>query len=260
MSSGEEYLKGILRNQEPSTGLKHMLQNTRDNFEGILREGIDETNVRFYYAGSYKKETMINESFDLDLVLYYPHASNKSLKDIYFDIKGILQSEGYNPGQKNVALQCNLRQKTYGSFHLDVVPGRAIDLTYEYANLYKSKEDTTLRTSVKKHVEAVKQTRHRDVIKLLKLWKVREGFYCPTFILEIIFMRYIHRGNLPISLPQILNGCFKYISDHIIQIKLIDPANSNNVVSNELSDSQKEQIQVHARRAYDAENWRDIFS
>lgn len=259
MSSGEEYLKKILTDQDPSDGLRKMLQNTRGYFEKILREGIDESNVRFYYAGSYKKGTMIKESFDLDLVLYHPHTTKKSLRDIYFDTKAIIQSKGYNPKQKNVALQCSLEHDTYGSYHLDVVPGRAIDDTYEYANLYKSKEDTSMRTSVKAHVEAVQQTRHRDIIKLLKLWKVRKGFYCPTFILEALVMRYTNTSNIPADLPNLLNNCFKYISDHIMQIRLVDPANSNNILSNELPQSQKQQIQIHARQAYNAKKWEEVF-
>lgn len=44
-----------------------MLHNKRESVERFIRDDITQSNVRFYFAGSYKKETMINESFDLDI-------------------------------------------------------------------------------------------------------------------------------------------------------------------------------------------------
>ncbi|PWI48890.1 hypothetical protein CEE45_04845 [Candidatus Heimdallarchaeota archaeon B3_Heim] len=81
MSSGEEYLKKLLRSQELPRGLIKILQDTRDYFERIIGEGIGIPNLRFYYAGSYKKETMIKESFDL--VIYYPTNTCFLVSDLF---------------------------------------------------------------------------------------------------------------------------------------------------------------------------------
>ncbi|OLS22186.1 MAG: hypothetical protein HeimC3_31900 [Candidatus Heimdallarchaeota archaeon LC_3] len=259
MTSDDEYLKKLLNEQEPSDGLKIMLRNERKKIESFIRDEVSESNVRFYYAGSYKKETMIEEIFDLDIVIYYPNDTSLTLREIYYKIQKILQRNDYAPREKNVALQCNRIHKTYGEFHVDVVPGRAIDDEYYYAKLYKSKEDSSLQTSVTEHVEAVRGTRHRDIIKLLKLWKIRRGFSCPTFILEMLFLRFIDTNHGRTGLFSLLMGTFNYIAQNIQSIRLVDPANSNNIVSNDLSDNQKYQIYRHAQKAYKTDSWADVF-
>jgi hypothetical protein len=49
-----------------------------------------------------------------------------------------------------------------------VVPGRALDETYSYADLYANDRDTTRRTSLKAHIDLCRSG-DRDTIRLLKL-------------------------------------------------------------------------------------------
>jgi hypothetical protein len=60
-------------------------------------------------------------------------------------------------------------------FHIDVVPGRAIDESFKEANLYRTDTRTTLKTSIKTHIDTVRSSGRRDAIRLLKLWRERRG-------------------------------------------------------------------------------------
>ena len=258
--SNEEYLKDILRQQRLPNELVELLRNTRERVEQIFRSEITIPNVRYYYAGSYKKETMIRESFDLDFVIYFPPNINITLREIYLTIYSILERCDYQPHYKNVSIRCFRTYQNYGDFHIDIVPGRAIDNNYYYANLYKYQEDRSFKTSIEKQVEVVLGTGRRDIIKLLKLWQIRRGVPGSTFILELLFIRYLQTlSSVSPQIEPVLLDTFEYIRNNILNIKLVDPANSNNIVSDDLTYDERVQIQNHAQHAINAKYWSEVF-
>jgi hypothetical protein len=97
-----------------------------------------------YYGGSFGKKTLIAAHFDLDLVIYFPAGDPKEL---YAAVERRLRAAGHAPSRHNVALRLAYTR----GLHVDVVPGRALDETYSYADLYANERDTTRRTSLKAH-------------------------------------------------------------------------------------------------------------
>lgn len=63
-----------------------------------------------------------------------------------------------------------------GDFHTDVVPGKLSSADDTFAFLYNSKTKSRFQTSIKKHIDNIKNSEHRDVIRLMKLWKKRKNF------------------------------------------------------------------------------------
>src|SRR5262245_16842064 len=68
---------------------------------------------RFYYGGSYGKDTMIREAYDLDIVLYFPHTEGRSLRDLFVATNSALVAARYTVHPKTVAL----RLPYEGGFH-----------------------------------------------------------------------------------------------------------------------------------------------
>ncbi|MFX1253998.1 MAG: hypothetical protein ACFFCZ_20465 [Promethearchaeota archaeon] len=258
MSSSDYYLSQLLQKQKPTTEQKKLTRNTSNRFVEIIRQGTNEPMIRFYFVGSYAKGTTLKDIYDLNLVVCYPHITSKSLEGIYNKIREILQKEGFNHWAKSVALRCNLVDKKFGNYYYDIIPAKTINSNFYNVDLYNPRKHTPVRTSVRAHVEAVQKARHRYAIKFLKLWRRRYDFTCPTFILEMLFLKYISI-NKPREMHSLLKGVFKYIADSIATTVLIDPANAQNIVSNQLSHDQKQQIQYYAQKAYDAKHWSDVF-
>jgi tRNA nucleotidyltransferase (CCA-adding enzyme) len=77
--TGHEYLVGVLNSQNMLVKDLNTLRNLRKEIEGVLREEYGSY-PRFYYGGSYGKKTMIQASFDLDIVIYFPPTETSSLK------------------------------------------------------------------------------------------------------------------------------------------------------------------------------------
>ncbi|MFX0090466.1 MAG: hypothetical protein ACFFBD_01790 [Candidatus Hodarchaeota archaeon] len=258
MSSSDYYLSQLLKKQKPTDELKNMIRHTSSYIINVIHQEIREPEVRFYYAGAFKKGTALKDIFDLNLVVTYPKTSYKSPKGIYDEVREILQKQNLNPWTKGVALRCNFVDKGFGTYQYDIIPGKATTKDYYYIELYRPRKNKNFRTSIRAHVDAVRSVRHRYTIKFLKLWRRRYGFACPTFILEMLFINYLSTDK-PGEMYSLLKGCFKYIADNILDMKLVDPVNVANIISDELSQHQKHQLQDYAEKAYNAKHWSQVF-
>jgi hypothetical protein len=243
-----DYLMKILTDQGLDPSSLSTLQTLRGEIETILRHRYGST-PRIYYAGSYGKNTMIKEAFDLDIVIYFPHTESASLADIYKSVRGTLENNKYIVKPRTVAL----RLPYDGGFHIDVVPGRAQDATFYYATLYKNGENSTMQTSLKKHIDTVQPV--KGTTRLMKLWKVRKKLEWETFALEQTVVRALEgerKGNYETNLLNV----FAFIRDKIENIRLLDPANSNNEI--EISNNVRRGLKSAAIDAIVAQYWSDV--
>ncbi len=250
--TNQEYLESLLNSQRLSKTELDNLQTLRARIEAVL--GSLSGSPRFYYAGSYGKDTIIRENYDLDVVAYWPSDCSYTLKDIFYGVGEVLKRQWTYVNPKTVAWEIPFQ----GGFHIDVVPGRAIDSTFKYANLYRRDKDSSLKTSIKVHIDTVRDSGRREAIRLMKLWKVRKKVPFKTFILELMTIEGCKGKSLSELEPQ-LNDAFQYIRDNIVNARVVDPANTNNVISDDISTADKLTIKAAARAAIDARSWRDVF-
>jgi len=246
--TGHEYLAGVLNSQNMLLKDLNTLRNLRQEIEGVLREEYGSY-PRFYYAGSYGKKTMIRASFDLDIVIYFPPTETSTLKTIYNSVHQTLIDADYKVHPKTVSLQLPYE----GGFHIDVVPGRAQDNTYQYATLYKNGENSTMQTSIKIHIESVRDS--RDIIKLMKLWRICHSLEWKTFALEQTVLRALE-GQRKNDYGRCLIKVFEFIQNNILSIRLVDLANSNNVI--EMSQPIRKSVQQAAINAIAAKYWTEV--
>lgn len=246
--SGHAYLASLLDQQRvPDTSVARM-QQARDDIEGKLRPYIGYR-TRFYYGGSYGKKTMIKEAYDLDLATYFPTDDNRSVKQLYELVEGALKTTGFTVKRKNVAL--NLPYSA--GFYIDVVPARGRDEAFRYATLYKNEIDSYMQTSLKVHIESVAP--FRDIIKLMKLWKARYSISCKTFVIELLVIRALGASSINDYSDAFLR-VLRFIDTNISTVRLVDPANSNNIV--EIDDATRRLLQHVAHSCLQRQHWGQI--
>ena len=250
--STQEYLQQLLAGQNLTTAEEDNLKALRVQVETVV--GRLSGNPRFYYAGSYGKKTIIREHYDLDIVAYWPHDCGYTLKDIYNAVGAELKKVWATVNPKTVSWEIPFQ----GGFHIDVVPGRAIDSTFKDANLYRRDKDSSLKTSIKTHIDTVRNSGRRDAIRLMKLWKVRKSVRFKTFILELMTIDGCKGQSLTDLEPQLL-AAFRHISDNIDTARVLDPANTNNVISDDISYADKLTIKAAAQAALNAQYWSQVF-
>lgn len=249
--SAHDYLTGLLENQKLTKSETDSLQGLRKTVEDALREDFGTT-PRLYYGGSYGKKTMIQASYDLDLVFYHPHDSTTAVKQIRQDVLTSFQDRNWLVEPKDVALRLYPEGK---AFHVDVVPGRAIDATFKDAYLYRSQSDKRLKTSVKTHIDAV--STRRDLIRIMKLWRVRHSVHMKTFLLEQACMTGA-KGKSLTDLSEQMWAALTWLRDSLQTATILDPANTANVLSDLPSDTEKLTIALQASLSLQQGYWKDI--
>lgn len=243
------YLVGLLAQQAVPPDQVRVLQATRHALESTLR-GVVGQAPRFYYGGSYGKDTMIRVAYDLDVVVYYPHTDTMPVRDIYATIFHGLRNARLIVEPKTVAI----RLPYQNGFHIDVVPGRAQDATFRYATLYKN-PDSTLQTSLKVHIEAVRRNGIRELVRLTKLWRARKGPAWSTFALELTVVRAL-AGQPITDYAEAMIKLWRFMVANIGSIRLVDPANTNNVIS--LNAAERTQLVQAANAALAARTWQEV--
>lgn len=229
--TNNEYLREVLASQnlaDESEELKE-LQGHREDVESLLKERFAESSPTIRYGGSKAKGTLIKESYDLDLVCYFPHddtSAGETLKQIYENVRDALKKK-YAVQEKTSALrlQSSDPATTGKDFHIDVVPGRYVDDSKDDCFLYQSQGDKErLKTNLQVHIDHVKESGVTDAIRLLKLWKVRRGLSVKQFVFELLIIKLL-ADKKSSSLAEQVKHVWTEIDEAQEAIKVEDPAN-----------------------------------
>ncbi len=251
--SADQYLRGLLASQDLSDPELSALRSLRDQIQSQL--STLQGSPRFYYAGSYGKKTIIRERYDLDIVMYWPSTASYTIKGIYDAAGKILRRNWKVVNSKTVSWELPFQ----GGFHIDIVPGRALDTKFLNANLYRTDTGTTLKTSLKTHIDTVRNSGRRDTIRLMKLWRERRKVpFKKSFLLEMMTIEGC-RGQRFDDLGAQVQTALVYIRDNILSCNVFDPANSNNSISDDLTSAQRSAIRTAADFAARATSWRTVF-
>lgn len=252
--TAEQYLKSLLSQQNLTDLELNTLRGLRDQIQQQL--SALNGGPRFYYAGSYGKRTIIRQRYDLDIVMYWPNTADYTLKDIYDAVGSVLRKHWKRVNSKTVSWELPFE----GGFHIDIVPGRALDPQYREANLYRTDTGTTLKTSLKAHIDTVRNSGRRDAIRLMKLWRERRQVpFKKSFLLEMMTIE----GCAGVRIDDLgaqVQSALVYIRDNILICNIKDPANSNNSLSDDLNATQRAAIRAAAAAAAQATSWGPVFT
>lgn len=251
--SNQEYLQSLLNNNDLSDTELNALRNERELIEKAL--SVLQGSPRFYYGGSFGKKTIVKAHYDLDIVVYWPNDCGYSLEGISTAVGDILKKKYQFVSRKKVSWQLPFQ----GGFHIDVVPGRAIDAAFYEANLYRSDNGSSLKTSIKKHIDTVRGSGRRDVIRLMKLWKIKRNVPLKSFPLELLTIDGTKGASFD-NLERQLLMSLAYVRDNILTVKILDPANGNNDLTDDLTSYERTNIKALAQAALDARFWSDVFA
>lgn len=263
-----DFLKDLLKSQTPTSEMLNALSKNREEVEAFLREKFgDDPTIR--YAGSKAKGTMIKESYDLDIVCYFPRDCGREIEEIYKDVHKKLQEKYYIvPKTSALRVQKIADDKSQIDYHIDVMPGRFIDDKEQDAFLYQSQsKEKRIKTNLNTHIKFITESGCVDVIRLAKIWNIRNGINIKTFLLELLVIKCLSGSKTKSDLEKSFKKVLEYLRDDISNIRLEDPANTNNVVSDTWSETERNTIALRAKAALLAidkepdniEVWRIIF-
>lgn len=265
-----EYLDKVLEREyldNDSDEIK-AIWTERENVEKILRDAFPGCQFKIRYGGGKAKATIVKCNYDLDIIIYFMYdeeGGGKNLEEIYNNVAKALEEE-YAVVKKNSALRLNAKSGANKGiyFHIDVVPGRFIDESCGDAFLYQNNADKCrLKTNLQTHIDTISNSGLRDVIKLAKIWKHKNGLtMIRTFILELMVIEVLKKSDKS-NLELCLTSFWEKLRDNIDSITIVDPANENGNDLSQIFDTNiKKVLQSYATFALSNvsdDRWESIF-
>lgn len=242
----------------------------------VKRREIKEALERHYgskmYApmnsGSYAKHTAINIKFDLDAVAPFKRDAFSTLGIMFEDVFDFF-NKTYKKGDKTLKI---IRKQTVSiglifndgtdKLDIDIVPGREL-IQDNYSddkslNLHiNTPERVSMQTNIEKQIDHIKgKSAERECIRLLKIWKTQKNRKIKSFFIELITIRAFKNANeIPTGIWNKLEIVMEYIRDNVETIKLLDPGNGSNIVSDTLTKAEKKQLSNDMKTMLDRINY-----
>jgi hypothetical protein len=251
--TADQYLQTILAREQVDVGPFSAVRGVQTTLLPIIRQWAGGCLVNLHPSGSFAKGTANRSGTDIDLFISLHQNTPHTLSEIYSNLQRYLEQYGYTPRRQNVSL--NIRVNGYS---VDLVPAKHQDLLGADHSLYRRRADTWTKTNVVKHVSHILNCRRTSEIRVLKLWRDQQKIDFPSFYLELTVIQALAGAGPFPSLSINVWTVFQYLRDRFPNARVLDPANSNNVISTELSDSGKMSVKAAAERALRATNWNEI--
>lgn len=175
-------------------------------------------------AGSHAKGTDLLDS-DVDIFVELGRETPASLKEIQLSL-----AEHFIPfgsRVRNVSVRV-----TFEGMTIDLVPARG-------NMLWQARFDTWLKTDVAEQICYVRDSGLIDEILALKIWRRRHALRFPSFLMELVVIHAL-KPNRPIA--EQFTSLLRFLATDFPTTRLLDPANSNNVVSDVLTPVEKLRI------------------
>lgn len=251
--SADAYLHGILNREAVDTGIFSPVRGVQAVLEPVIRAWANRFLVSMSPSGSFAKGTANKSGTDIDLFISLSPDTRETLKEIYESLFAHMQRQGYSPKRQNVSI--NLRVNGYD---VDLVPAKRQDYIGDDHSLYRRRADTWTKTNIQTHINHVVAAGWLAETRIIKLWRDQKGLDFPSFYLELAIIRALAPGFYKSGLAADVSKVFQFLSTNFSAARIQDPANSNNVISDDLSAAERAPIKAAATRALQARNWNEI--
>lgn len=247
----DKYLNNVLAREAVNTSTASPVRGVQAVLQPVLNEwgGLQLRTVQ--PSGSFAKGTANHSGTDIDLFISLKSDTTNTLKDIYMSLFNKMKAKGYTPKQQNVSI--NIRVNGYD---VDLVPAKHQGGNSEDHSLYRRRADTWTQTNVIKHIATVANAGRLSEARILKLWRDQKQLDFPSFYLELTVIAALSGARGPLS--QNVWTVFEYLRDKFTNARVVDPANTNNIISDDLSAADRAKIKAAAERALSATDWGQI--
>jgi len=240
----DEYVSQILA--------KHTVTATAEIYYGILdpylRQWAGPYLSRTFISGAYAKGTAIKSSSDIDIFISFK-SNYPNLNGMYESLYQYAFNQGWSPRKQNVSIRIQ-----YAGAKIDLVPGRIQEGYLNWHSLYKSKQMTWTQSNIDLQISTVRSYQRANEIRAIKIWRNLHNFEFPSFYLELAVIEGLKYQSTATLAENVLRA-LTYISQSITVARILDPGNTNNVISDDLTVSQKVALSLAAANSLRESNW-----
>lgn len=243
----DEYILGILRKYNVFSG--EILYAQMNPF---LVRWAGRNLERTFISGSSAKGTAVKGSADVDIFISLRADTQETLGEIYESLYQLAFQQAWFPKKQDVSIGIQ-----YLGSKVDLVPGRIQPGHLISHSLFRNRARTWTQTNVDRHIQIVKNSGRLNEIRAIKVWRNLRGLEFPSLCLELTVIEALKYRPITTLAANVL-AALEYIAENIARARVVDPGNSNNILSNDLSVSEKQALATAAQQSLRATNWNQI--
>jgi hypothetical protein len=234
---------------------KYAISTTAEIYHGMLEPSLRNWAgaylSRTFISGAYAKGTAIRSSSDIDIFISLK-SNYPNLNGMYDGLYQFALNQSWFPRRQNVSLGIQ-----FAGAKIDLVPGRIQEGYLKWHSLYKSKQMTWTQSNIDLQISTVRSYQRANETRAIKIWRNLHNLEFPSFYLELAVIEGL-KYQPTSALAQNVLIALKYISQSITTARIVDPGNTNNVISNDLTVSQKVALSLAAANSLRESNWNKI--
>lgn len=249
--SADVYLHGILAREAVDTGPHSSVRGVQSVLQPTINAWAGPHLAVVHPSGSFAKGTANKSGTDIDLFISLVSNTPSTLKEIYESLFRTMSESGYSPKRQNVSINVQVN-----GYSVDLVPAKRQDPYSADHSLYRRRVDTWTKTNVTTHIDYVIRGGRAEETRILKLWRNQKTLDFPSFYLELTVIRAL-AGQFGTLSNNVLRA-LRYLHDTFPNARVVDPANTNNVISDDLTAAERGKIKAAAALALQAKHWSEI--
>ena len=253
----DQYILNVINKYKVQTGILSPARTVvTANIFPIIRKWASPYLLKIDFSGSFAKNTAIIGSTDIDIFISLSPNTPHTLKEIY-DRLYIKFPQDFKPRKQNVSINIQ-----YSGLSIDLIPAKKQNFISQYHSVFKNRENTWTQTNIHAHINTVNNSMRHNEIRALKIWRNINGLDFPSFYLEMTVLNALGRKSvLPMARTLLNNNIWKvftYLKEEFVDASVIDPSNTNNAISDDLTIAEKEKIAASAEITLKKRYWEEI--
>ncbi len=246
------YIRWVVAKYDLPIGPDSPAEKVVEELKIPLKEWAGRYLINISIAGSYAKGTRIKGGTDIDVLISLGPRTPLEMPKVYDHFFNWLKKRGYAPNRENVSVGLIYRGLT-----IHLIPAKQEWGTTNNHLIFETTRNRTTRTNFDTHTKLIRDSGRITEIKALKIWRTIRGLRFPSFCLELAVIdalrqrpRDLYAGNV--------EKVLKYLRDEFPGMPLRDPANFENIVSDDLLEHEKLAIADAAAESLLQPGWNKI--
>lgn len=250
--TGDEYLLSILKKYEVPRGPESAAEQAANRIAPKIQRWAGGWLASLSPSGSYAKQTGVHGVTDMDLFISLKPEMPGTMKKIYDELFTLAALHGWNPRRHNVSIGISVH-----GMNLDLIPGRSQAGYANVHDLYCLKSDSLLQTNVQLHVDTIAKSHRLREIQAIKIWRHVHQLDWPSVYLDFFVINALTERNTESLAHNVLHA-LDFIGETLETTYMVDPANPDNILSDELTAEGKKTIADQAKISAAKQHWEDI--
>jgi len=247
----DQYAASIVEKYRIIPDTKSASHRAADEVLPLLKKWGKEHLLGLTLSGAYAKNTAISLSSHVDVLIALSPVPGMEMKNIFWSLFKYLSDQDLHPHTRDVSI----RLQSSG-VNVDLIPACRDRETSGHL-LFNKRSGKAVHTDVARHIHLVATSGRQQEICAFKIWRERQSLDFPSLYLEFSVLHALASERFGQLADNVL-AVLRYLSHRFEQAVVPDPANADNILSNDLSAEGKKAIAIAARDALYDENWKKM--